>query len=103
DIISNISSGSKMPRADWKFMSTEVFNIPLIEEQEKIANFLTKVDKIIEKQDEKVNNLEQYKKGMMQKIFSQEIRFKKDDGEEYPKWKEIKLDNLGETYTGLSG
>ena len=45
--------------------------VPMIEEQEKIANFLTKVDKIIEKQEEKVKNLENYKKGMMQKIFSQ--------------------------------
>ena len=60
-------------------------------EQEKIANFLTKVDKLIEKQDEKVSNLEQYKKGMMQKIFSQEIRFKKDDGGEYPEWTVKKL------------
>ena len=55
-------------------------------EQEKIANFLTKVDKIIEKQDEKVKNLEKYKKGIMQRIFSQEIRFKDENGEEYPEW-----------------
>lgn len=65
--------------------------LPSKEEQEKIANFLTKVDKLIEKQDEKVSNLEQYKKGMMQKIFSQEIRFKKDDGGEYPEWTVKKL------------
>ncbi len=53
-----------------------------LQEQERIANFLTKVDKIIEKQDEKVKNLEKYKKGMMQKIFSQEIRFKDVEMEE---------------------
>lgn len=61
--------------------------LPSLEEQEKIANFLTKVDKIIENQEEKVSNLENYKKGMMQKIFSQEIRFKDENGEEYPGWK----------------
>ena len=65
-------------------------------EQEKIANFLTKVDKLIEKQDEKVSNLEQYKKGMMQKIFSQEIRFKKADGGEYPEWKKKHLGDIVE-------
>lgn len=69
---------------------------PAKEEQEKIANFLTKVDKIIEKQEEKVSNLEKYKKGMMQKIFSQEIRFKKDDGGEYPEWEKKHLGNLVE-------
>lgn len=78
-------------------------NLPSLEEQERIANFLTKVDKIIEKQDEKVKNLEKYKKGMMQKIFSQEIRFKDENGKEYPEWKNKNLGELGETYTGLSG
>lgn len=68
--------------------------IPSNQEQEKIANFLTKIDKLIEKQDEKVNNLEQYKKGMMQKIFSQEIRFKKDDGGEYPEWERKHLKDI---------
>lgn len=63
-----------------------IHRVPSLQEQERIANFLTKVDKIIEKQDEKVKNLEKYKKGMMQKIFSQEIRFKDENGDEYPEW-----------------
>lgn len=69
-------------------------NLPSLQEQERIANFLTKVDKIIEKQEEKVKNLENYKKGMMQKIFSQEIRFKDENGEEYPEWEEKKLSEI---------
>lgn len=67
------------------------YKLPSLQEQERIANFLTKVDKIIEKQEEKVKNLENYKKGMMQKIFSQEIRFKDEDGEEYPEWEDKKI------------
>lgn len=74
--------------------------LPLLQEQERIANFLTKVDKIIEKQDEKVKNLEKYKKGMMQKIFSQEIRFKDENGEEFPEWEEKKLGDLAKITTG---
>lgn len=70
--------------------------LPSLQEQERISNFLTKVDKIIEKQDEKVKNLEKYKKGMMQKIFSQEIRFKDENGEEYPGWNKEHLGNLVE-------
>ena len=68
---------------------------PTLKEQEKIANFLNKVDNIIEKQEEKVSSLEKYKKGMMQKIFSQEIRFKKDDGGEYPEWNKKQLGEIG--------
>ena len=68
--------------------------MPALQEQERIANFLTKVDKIIEKQDEKVKNLEKYKKGMMQKIFSQEIRFKDENGEEYPEWEESTFNDI---------
>nr|WP_302660449.1 restriction endonuclease subunit S [uncultured Clostridium sp.] len=74
--------------------------VPMIEEQEKIANFLTKVDKIIEKQEEKVKNLENYKKGMMQKIFSQEIRFKDENGEDYPEWEEKCIGEISNVITG---
>ena len=59
---------------------------PGIKEQTKIANFLTLFDKKIEKQSEKVAALEEYKKGLMQKIFTREIRFKDDEGKDYPEW-----------------
>ena len=91
---SSISAGSKMPRADWNYMSTVPVSIPSLQEQERIANFLTKVDKIIEKQEEKVKNLENYKKGMIQKIFSQEIRFKDENGNEYPDWQQKVLNDI---------
>ncbi|MGL4991741.1 MAG: restriction endonuclease subunit S, partial [Sarcina sp.] len=56
------------------------FRIPTLKEQEKIARVLKSVDSLIEEQDGKVSDLELYKKGMMQKIFSQEIRFKDENG-----------------------
>lgn len=75
---------------------------PSLKEQDRIANFLTKVDKIIEKQSEKVNNLENYKKGMMQKIFSQEIRFKDENGEEYQAWGYKSLSEIANITMGQS-
>ena len=85
-----------------KFLKDEFkIQVPSIQEQERIANFLTKVDKIIEKQDEKVKNLEKYKNGMMQKIFSQEIRFKDENGEEYPEWEVKKITEIANTFIGL--
>lgn len=92
--IAKVAQGASVVHVYNEQLKKIKLDIPSKEEQEKIANFLTKVDKLIEKQDEKVNNLEQYKKGMMQKIFSQEIRFKKDDGGEYLEWEEKTLGEL---------
>jgi len=94
--ISNISSGSKMPRSDWKYMKHVKFKIPSNREQEKIASFLSKVDKKIEKLEKKQELWETYKKGMMQKIFSQELRFKDENGEEYPDWEEKRFEEIME-------
>lgn len=87
-------TGTSYPAINSSELVTIPLRIPSLQEQERIANFLTKVDKIIEKQDEKVKNLEKYKKGMMQKIFSQEIRFKDENGEAYPEWEEARLNNV---------
>lgn len=73
--------------------------IPQNKEQQKIAQFFSIIDKKIKNQKEKVEALKDYKKGMMQKIFSQEIRFKCDNGEQYPKWKHKRLNQLVERVT----
>lgn len=65
--------------------------IPSESEQQKIANFLTSIDKRIQTLEKKKNLLEQYKKGVMQKIFKQEVRFKDENDEEFPEWEEKKL------------
>lgn len=75
-------------------MITEMLiSIPTLPEQTKIANFLTAVDDKITLLTKKADLLSQYKKGVMQQIFSQELRFKDDDGQEFPEW-EVKT--LGE-------
>ena len=63
-------------------------------EQTKIATFLTAVDERLNQLKKKKTLLEQYKKGVMQKIFDQEIRFKDDDGNEFPDWEERTLNQL---------
>jgi len=63
-------------------------------EQQKIASFLTTIDTKIEQLSKKVELQEQYKKGVMQKIFNQEIRFKRDDGSEFSEWEEKRLGEI---------
>lgn len=76
--------------------------ISSLQEQEKIANFLSKVDSIIEKQEKKVEYWNSYKKGMMQKIFSQKIRFKDENGMDYPEWKINKIENIATIEMGFT-
>ena len=92
--ISTVTFGSKMPRSDWYYISEYPFFLPSLPEQQKIADFLTIVDKKIQALEKKKGLLEQYKKGLMQKVFKQEIRFKQEDGSDYPEWEEKRLGDI---------
>lgn len=70
--------------------------LPSLPEQQKIADFLSTIDTVIAKQKETVSAWEERKKGVMQKLFSQEVRFKADDGSDFPEWEEKKF---GEVFT----
>lgn len=69
--------------------------IPEKAEQKKIADFLTSVDTKISQLTEKHRLLKDYKKGVIQQIFSQQIRFKDDDGKNFPEWEASRLGLLG--------
>ncbi len=76
--------------------------LPKNKEQQKIASFLGSTDELINNLKEQKENFESYKKGMMQKIFSQGIRFKDENGKEFPKWEEKKLGDTGKIVTGTT-
>ena len=68
--------------------------LPIEKEQTKIAEFLSAVDDKISQLNRELELLNQYKKGVMQKIFSQEIRFKNDNGEDFGEWEEVPLNQI---------
>ena len=77
-------------------------NVPSLPEQQKIAEFLSTVDRVIEKQKETITTWKERKKGVMQKLFSQEVRFKANDGSEFPEWEEKKIDDIATCFAGAT-
>lgn len=97
-----ISKSSITTRAltNGRNLSAVNVKIPCLEEQQKIADFLSTVDEVITQSEAEVQNLEQQKKAAMQKIFSQEVRFKREDGTDYPEWEEKELGDFCNIKTG---
>jgi type I restriction enzyme S subunit len=102
-----LANNQAVPLINKTDFSNILVTLPSLEEQTKIANFLGKVDTQIELLTAKKENLTAYKKGLLQQIFSQKLRFKNNDGSNYPDWKEKKLGeilkiNSGRDYKHLS-
>ena len=87
------SQGSKVLSISTGRMSNILLDIPSKPEQTKIATFLTAVDEKLQSLKKKKSLLEQYKKGVMQKLFAQEIRFKNTEGGDFEAWEVKKLGN----------
>lgn len=93
------NSGTAQPKLNLENLKkVEVAN-PSTEEQTKIAEFLSAVDDKISQLSRELELLNQYKKGIMQKIFSQEIRFKNANGEDFEDWDYVKLQDVSERVT----
>lgn len=97
--ILKIAFGSAQPQLTVSEIVKLKIQYPPLPEQAKIANFLTAIDEKIQGLKEKKSLLEEYKKGLMQQIFSQKLRFKQDDGSGFPDWEEK---TLGEVYNFYS-
>ncbi|AEP09569.1 restriction endonuclease subunit S [Micavibrio aeruginosavorus] len=93
------SQGAKILGLSAKRLAKTSLIIPGYKEQQKIAAFLSAIDDKIAQIQKKKGLLEGYKKGCMQKLFSQEIRFSDDKGDAFPNWEVKKLKNLTSVIT----
>ena len=92
-IYENGSSGARHDRVsihDDVLLAMPI-KVPSLPEQQKIADFLSNVDSIITAETKILNTLQKKKKALMQKLFTQQLRFKSDDGTDFPAWEEKKL------------
>lgn len=94
--------GSGQPLVTGTMLYNLELKVPSLPEQQKIADFLTTYDTMINTQKKRVEAMKTRKKGLLQKIFSQEIRFRDDDGKEFPEWEEKKLGTIANFISGLS-
>lgn len=99
-VIYPLITTSSQPALSMENIREFTLNIPDITEQQKVSNFFTLLDRRIEQQQEKVEAWREYKKGMMQKLFSRELRFKDEDGQEFPEWEVKYLKNIVTFFDG---
>jgi type I restriction enzyme S subunit len=102
NVFGRISQGSTFEAIS----STDIKNLNIIlpsnPEKEKITDFLSKVDEKVDKLDKKHHLWNNYKNGIMKKLFGQELRFKKENGNDYPEWEDRKLGDFVEINSGQS-
>jgi type I restriction enzyme S subunit len=88
------NTGTVQPKLNSEVCKKIPIILPSLPEQQKIASFLTAVDRRIELLLQKKEKLERFKKGVMQQLFTRKIRFKANDGSEFPDWEEAKLGDV---------
>ena len=103
NVISFIQTGNTVKHILASEMKKIIVPYPSLPEQQKIASFLSTIDEIIQSTESELTAWQERKKGVMQKIFNREVRFKADDGSEFPEWEEKRLGEEGQFYGGLSG
>jgi len=100
--IASLAQGISVVHLYASQLSLLELNLPTKEEQDKIAFFVRSTDEKIQALKKKNSLLEQYKKGVMQKLFSQELRFKDKSGNDFPEWEKKKLGEVVELKNGYA-
>lgn len=97
-----MSTRSGQPGINSEEYGSYKIKLPDIHEQQKIADFLSNVDSIITAETKILNALQKKKKALMQKLFTQQLRFKSDDGKDFPAWEEKKVIDFAKVDTGVN-
>jgi len=100
NLLINFAQGTSIKGFTTSDIKSIKVSIPTLLEQQKIASFLSAVDEKIQQLTRKKELLEQYKKGLMQQLFSGKLRFKDENGKAFPKWAEKRLGEVCSFFSG---
>lgn len=100
--VTTISTRSGQPGINADEYGKFSFLVPVIEEQQKITDFLTAVDDKIMSIDKKIKLLKKYKRSVMQKILTQKTRFRNEGGNYYPEWEEKRMSDFSKFVNGYT-
>lgn len=101
--ISRVAQGKSVVHIGAEKIKPISFSFPCLEEQQKIASFFSTLDQKIELNERKIEALERLKKGLLKKIFSQELRFRDKNGRDFPLWNEVVLSSIsGKITVGIA-
>jgi type I restriction enzyme S subunit len=98
--ISTLARGASISNVYNSDLKKLKINLPALPEQQKIASFLSAVEENIQQLTKKKALLEDYKKGVMQQLYSDQMRFKDENGKAYPDWEEKRLGEIAEIVGG---
>ncbi|AXP79729.1 Putative type-1 restriction enzyme specificity protein [Mariniflexile rhizosphaerae] len=93
-------TGTSYPAINSSDLGNIRIHYPNSQEQSKIANFLELLDNRIQTQNKIIEGLKLLKQTLIKKIFSQQLRFKDDNGSEFSEWSKKKLNEIGRFYVG---
>ncbi|MEB7402103.1 restriction endonuclease subunit S [Mammaliicoccus sciuri] len=97
-----IADTSTIPQINNKHIEPYKILLPSSTEQKYIGDFFSKLDRQIELEEQKLEKLEEQKKGYIQQIFSHQLIFKDKNGAIYPEWKTLKIKDIAEILRGLT-
>ncbi|MBB6331117.1 type I restriction enzyme S subunit [Chryseobacterium sediminis] len=102
--LTEILSGSKMPRADWNLVSSSLIVYPSNpDERKKIGKIIQLINSRIQTQKKIISQLKSQMSNLKDLLFAQQLRFKDENENNFPYWKDFRLSDLGNTFNGLSG
>ena len=100
--LSKLAQGKSVVHLHNEDLSGLQIKVPTLAEQQKIADFLSNVDSIITAETKILNTLQKKKKALMQKLFTRQLRFKSEDGTDFPEWEEKCIDEIAECIAGAT-
>ncbi len=97
-----LSAGGIVQNISSEIVYETILIRPSFQEQQKIASFLSLIDERIQTQIKIIEELKLLKNTLSKKIFSRQLRFKDDNGNDFPEWQHKKLGELATITTGSS-